>query len=366
MTDPFIKVRGLRKAFPVREGMVVRRKVGEIVAVDDVSFDVFEGQTLGCVGGSGSGKSTLGRLILNLIPADEGSVRFDGVDLVGLSPSGMRPYRKDLQIVFQDPLHTLNPRRTVAENVARSLLNFDIPRQEARERVKHLFDIVGLNPAHTNRYPHEFSGGQCQRIGIARALALEPRFLFLDEPVSALDVSIQGQILNLLKELQESLQLTYLFVSHDLKLVKNFSDRILVLYHGRAVEIGDSSEVYHQPKHPYTRTLLDAVLGLKKDDAWERVASQTGVLADDEDLESAMRATAAARTGCIYSGTCTESFEPCASQMPQLQKSDGGHAVACHIYDFSRNASATAGDARRDGEPSLRHTRHENARHLTT
>ena len=366
MTDPFIKVRGLRKAFPVREGMVVRKKVGEIVAVDDVSFDVFEGQTLGCVGGSGSGKSTLGRLILNLIPADEGSVRFDGVDLVGLSPSGMRPYRKDLQIVFQDPLHTLNPRRTVAENVARSLLNFDIPRQEARERVKHLFDIVGLNPAHTNRYPHEFSGGQCQRIGIARALALEPRFLFLDEPVSALDVSIQGQILNLLKELQESLQLTYLFVSHDLKLVKNFSDRILVLYHGRAVEIGDSAEVYHQPKHPYTRTLLDAVLGLKKDDAWERVASQTGVLADDEDLESAMRATAAARTGCIYSGTCTESFEPCASQMPQLQKSDGGHAVACHIYDFSRTASVAAGDARRDGEPSLRHTRHENARHLTT
>ncbi len=366
MTSPLIKVRGLRKAFPVREGMVVRKKVGEIVAVDDVSFDVFEGETLGCVGGSGSGKSTLGRLILNLIPADEGSVHFDGVDLVDLSTTGMRPHRKDLQIVFQDPLHTLNPRRTVAENVARSLLNFDVPRQEAKERVKHLFDIVGLNPAHINRYPHEFSGGQCQRIGIARALALQPRFLFLDEPVSALDVSIQGQILNLLKDLQESLQLTYLFVSHDLKLVKNFSDRILVLYHGRAVEIGDSSEVYRQPKHPYTRTLLDAVLGLKKDDAWERVARQTGVLADDEDLESAMRATAAARTGCIYSGTCTERFEPCASQMPQLQESEAGHAVACHIYDFSRNASAAAGDARRDGEQPLRHTRHENARHLTT
>ena len=369
MTEPLVKVRGLRKAFPVREGMVLRKKVGEIVAVDDVSFDVLHGEILGCVGGSGSGKSTLGRLILNLIRADEGSVHFGDANLVGLSPAEMRHYRKDLQIVFQDPLHTLNPRRTVAENVARSMLNFNIPRQEVKERVKHLFDIVGLNPAHTNRYPHEFSGGQCQRIGIARALALEPRFLFLDEPVSALDVSIQGQILNLLKELQESLQLTYLFVSHDLKLVKNFSDRILVLYHGRAVEIGDSSEVYHQPKHPYTKTLLDAVLGLKKDDAWERVASRTGVLADDEDLESAMRASAAARTGCIYSGTCTERFDPCATQMPGLEESKAGHAVACHLYDVSksdRDASAAAGGARRKSEQTLRHTRDENSRHLTT
>ena len=369
MSDPLIKVRSLRKAFPVREGTVLRKKVGEIVAVDDISFDVFEGETLGCVGGSGSGKSTLGRLILNLIRADTGSVRFGDAELIGLSPAQMRPYRKDLQIVFQDPLHTLNPRRTVAENVARSLLNFDIPKREAKERVTHLFDIVGLNPAHTNRYPHEFSGGQCQRIGIARALALEPRFLFLDEPVSALDVSIQGQILNLLKELQETLRLTYLFVSHDLKLVKNFSDRILVLYHGRAVEIGGSDAVYHQPKHPYTRTLLDAVLGLKQDDAWERVASQTGVLADDEDLESAMRASAAARTGCIYSGTCTEHFEPCATRMPELDECGAGHAVACHLYDLSRNdrnASAAAGGARRVNEHTLRHSRDEHANQLTT
>ena len=369
MSEPLIKVRGLRKAFPVRGGTVLRRKVGEIVAVDDISFDVFEGETLGCVGGSGSGKSTLGRLILNLIRADVGSVQFGDADLVDLSPAEMRPYRKDLQIVFQDPLHTLNPRRTVAENVTRSMLNFDIPRQEAKERVQYLFDIVGLNPAHTNRYPHEFSGGQCQRIGIARALALEPRFLFLDEPVSALDVSIQGQILNLLKELQETLQLTYLFVSHDLKLVKNFSDRILVLYHGRAVEIGGSDEVYHHPKHPYTRTLLDAVLGLKKDDAWERVASRTGVLADDEDLESAMRASAAARTGCIYSGTCSEHFEPCATQMPELQEIEAGHAVACHLYEGSKkdwNASAAAGDARRGSEHALRQARDESARQLTT
>ena len=208
-----------------------------------------------------------------------GSVHFGDDNLVGLSSAEMRPYRKDLQIVFQDPLHTLNPRRTVAENVARSLLNFDIPRREAKERVRHLFDIVGLNPgAHQSLSARVSVGGQCQRIGIARALALEPRFLFLDEPVSALDVSIQGQILNLLKELQETLQLTYLFVSHDLKLVKNFSDRILVLYHGRAVEIGGSAEVYHHPKHPYTRTLLDAVLGLKKDDAWRGLPAEPACL----------------------------------------------------------------------------------------
>jgi len=259
MTQSLLEIRSLSKSFPIREGTVVRRKVGEVVAVDDVSFDVFEGETLGCVGGSGSGKSTLGRLILNLIPADRGSVRLDGVDLVGLSATEMRRYRRGFQIVFQDPLHSLNPRRTVAENIARPLLNFDVPREEAKARVDELLDLVGLNPAHANRYPHEFSGGQCQRIGIARALALKPRFLFLDEPVSALDVSIQAQILNLLKDLQNALNLTYLFVAHDLKVVKHFSDRIIVLYHGRIVEIGGSDEVYHEPKHPYTRSLLDSV-----------------------------------------------------------------------------------------------------------
>ncbi len=355
MTRSLLEIRGLSKSFPIREGTFVRRKIGDVVAIDDVAFDVFEGETLGCVGGSGSGKSTLGRLILNLIPADRGSVRLDGVDLVGLSATEMRRYRRGLQIVFQDPLHSLNPRRTVAESVIRPLLNFDVPREEAKARVDELLDMVGLNPAHANRYPHEFSGGQCQRIGIARALALKPRFLFLDEPVSALDVSIKAQILNLLKDLQEALNLTYLFVAHDLKIVKHFSDRIIVLYHGRIIEIGGSDEVYHEPKHPYTQSLLDSVLNLDGGDAWERAAKRTGVLADNEDRYSALRAAADARTGCIYAGTCSERFEPCASITPALCATKPGHCVACHLYDSPDNASADADAEWRDDERTYQH-----------
>ena len=343
MTRPIIEVRGLSKSYPLREGAVVPKTVGEVRAVDGVSFDVLEGETLGCVGGSGSGKSTLGRLIMNLIPADEGAVRFDGVDLVGLSARDMRPFRKDLQIVFQDPLQSLNPRRTVAENIARPLLNFEVPREKAARRVRELLDVVGLDPAHANRYPHEFSGGQCQRIGIARALAMRPRFLFLDEPVSALDVSIQAQILNLLKELQETFRLTYLFVSHDLNIVKHFSDRIVVLYHGRIVELGESGTVHREPRHPYTRTLLDSVLGIAGGDAWERVARRAGADADDENVESALRAAVAARSGCAYSAGCGERFEPCAARIPELRDIGAGHRVACHLYDPPSRAPAAEG-----------------------
>ncbi len=358
MTRSLLEIRSLSKAFPIREGTVVRRKVGEVAAVDDVTFDVFEGETLGCVGGSGSGKSTLGRLILNLIPADRGSVQLEGVDLVGLSATEMRRYRRGFQIVFQDPLHSLNPRRTVAENVARPLLNFDVPREEVKARVDELLDQVGLNPAHANRYPHEFSGGQCQRIGIARALALKPRFLFLDEPVSALDVSIQAQILNLLKDLQNAMNLTYLFVAHDLKVVKHFSDRIIVLYHGRIVEIGGSDEVYHEPKHPYTRSLLDSVLNIHGDDAWERVAKRTGVLADDEDRDSALRAASDARTGCIYAHTCAEQFSPCTSLVPELREVQPGHHVACRLYDPPIDLRADAGAARSGDQPKHQQLTH--------
>ncbi len=335
MTAPLIEVRGLCKTFPIREGVIIRRKIGEVVAVDDVSFDIPKGATLGCVGGSGSGKSTLGRLILNLISADAGSVRLDGVELVGLTPAEMRPYRRDMQIVFQDPLHSLNPRRTVAENIARPLLNFDVSHGDATARVRELLDVVGLDPAHANRYPHELSGGQCQRIAIARALALNPRFLFLDEPVSALDVSIQAQILNLLKDLQERFDLTYLFVVHDLKIVKHFSDRIIVLYHGRVVEVGDSDEVYRDAKHPYSQTLLDSVLSIDDDESWEQAARRTGTLADDEDRDSALRAAASARRGCIYAATCSERFQPCSVATPPLREVERGHLVACHLYDPS-------------------------------
>ena len=332
MATPLIEVRDLSKSFPIREGLLVRRQTGAVVAVDDVSFDIPAGATLGCVGGSGSGKSTLGRLILNLIEADSGSIRLDGAELVGLTPAEMRHHRREMQIVFQDPLHSLNPRRTVAENIARPLLNFDEAPRRAAERVRELLDIVGLEPAHANRYTHEFSGGQCQRIAIARALALNPRFLFLDEPVSALDVSIQAQILNLLKDLQAAFKLTYLFVAHDLELVRFFSDRMIVLYHGRIVEAGESEEVYRNARHPYSRTLLESVLGIDGDDSWERAAERTGTLADDEDRESALRAAASAREGCIYSATCSEVFAPCAKLRPPLREVDPGHAVAWQLY----------------------------------
>jgi len=344
MTAALIELRNLRKTFAVSAGAMFRRRVGQVVAVDDVSFDIYSGETVGCVGGSGSGKSTLGRLILNLIRADSGEVKLDGTLISNLPASTMRPYRKDLQIVFQDPLDALNPRRTVAENIARPLLNFQVPTQEITKRVRELLGLVGLNPDHANRYPHEFSGGQCQRAGIARALALGPRFMFLDEPVSALDVSIQAQILNLLKDLKEKLGLTYLFVAHDLKIIKYFCDRIVVLHHGRVVEHGPSEDVYHEPLHPYTQALLASVLTIHSESAWERVAEQTGVLADDESQESALRAAAAARDGCIYVGACPHRFEPCTQVTPPVREVKPSHRVACHLYDPSFNSVTAARD----------------------
>ena len=342
MTAALIELRNLRKSFTVNAGAMFRRTVGQVVAVDDVSFDIYGGETVGCVGGSGSGKSTLGRLILNLIRADSGEVKLDGTPISNLSPSTMRPIRKDLQIVFQDPLDALNPRRTVAENIARPLINFRVPSRKVTERVRDLLSLVGLNPDHANRYPHEFSGGQCQRAGIARALALGPRFMFLDEPVSALDVSIQAQILNLLKDLKEKLGLTYLFVAHDLKIIKYFCDRIVVLHHGRVVEVGHSEDVYRDPLHPYTQALLESVLTIHSDSAWERVAEQTGVLADDESQESALRAAAAARAGCIYVEACPHRFEPCTIVTPEVREVKPSHRVACHLYDPSFNSVPAA------------------------
>ena len=332
MTKPLIKVRDLRKTFTFSKGSLFSKSIGRVVAVDDVNFNINEGEILGCVGGSGSGKSTLGRAILRLIPSDKGSVMIDDVDLMTLSDEALRRRRREMQIVFQDPLYSLNPRRTVAENIARPLSNFKYPRHEIEERIRELLDDVGLDPTHANRYPHEFSGGQCQRIGIARALALQPRFLFLDEPVSALDVSIQAQILNLLADLQEKLNLTYLFVAHDLNVVKHFSHRILVLYHGRIVETGNSEEIYDNPKHPYTKTLLDSVLSIEGGDSWEKVSVKTGTLADNEDLDSALRARTSAEPGCIYAATCSERLEHCVQETPEFREISPGHEVACHLY----------------------------------
>jgi ABC-type oligopeptide transport system ATPase subunit len=255
-----LEVRNLVKRFPMRSGFLIERTVGEIAAVNDVSFDIAEGETLGLVGESGSGKSTTGYSILQLLKPTSGSVKFEGVELTELGREELRKMRREMQIVFQDPYSSLDPRMTVGDIVGEPLIVHGIgTRKDRSVRIRELLDVVGFNPSYTNRYPHEFSGGQRQRIGIARALALSPKLIVCDEPVSALDVSIQAQILNLLKDLQRDFGLTYLFIAHDLAVVRTMSDRIAVMNRGELVEIGPAEEVYTNPQHEYTQALLSAV-----------------------------------------------------------------------------------------------------------
>jgi oligopeptide transport system ATP-binding protein len=257
---PLLTVTDLHKHFPIREGLLIERKVGEVRAVDGVSFDIVAGETLGLVGESGSGKSTTGYCILQLLKPTTGSVRFEGTELTTLGREEMRRMRREMQIVFQDPYSSLDPRMTVGDIVGEPLVVHGIgTRRDRAARIRDLLDVVGFNPSFTNRYPHEFSGGQRQRIGIARALALSPKLIVCDEPVSALDVSIQAQILNLLKDLQRDFGLTYLFIAHDLAVVRSMSDRIAVMNKGQLVEIGPAEEVYRNPKDDYTKALLSAV-----------------------------------------------------------------------------------------------------------
>ena len=257
---PLVQVRNLVKRFPIKRGILFDRTVGYVDAVLDVSFDIDRGETLGLVGESGSGKSTTAFCVLQAIRPTSGSVVFDGRELTELSGSELRPIRRQMQLVFQDPHSSLDPRMTVGDIVAEPLVVHKVgSRKERRHRVRELLDVVGFDPSFTNRYPHEFSGGQRQRIGIARALALSPELIVCDEPVSALDVSIQAQILNLLKDVQDEFGLTYLFIAHDLAVVRAVSDRIAVMKEGRIVEMGHADEVYERPSHEYTRALLDAV-----------------------------------------------------------------------------------------------------------
>ncbi len=258
--EALLQVRDLRKEFPVKSGFVMERVTHSVKAVDGVSFEIAEGRTLGLVGESGSGKSTTGYCILQLIKPTAGSIRFQGKELTELGREQMRKMRRELQIVFQDPYSSLDPRMTVGDIVAEPLEVHGVGgRRDRRARVRELLDVVGFNPDYSNRYPHEFSGGQRQRVGVARALALNPSLIVCDEPVSALDVSIQAQILNLLKDLQRDFGLTYLFISHDLAVVRSMSDDIAVMKDGKLVETGTADEVYEHPKHEYTRTLLTAV-----------------------------------------------------------------------------------------------------------
>jgi oligopeptide transport system ATP-binding protein len=325
-SDLIVEVEGLKVAFPVYGGLMGGREVGSVKAVDGISFDVRRGETLGVVGESGCGKSTTGLAVLRMLDLTEGRVIFDGTDITTLDRAEMRPLRRKMQMVFQDPFGALNPRMRVNDIVGEPLLAHGLTenRGDYRAKVADLLDIVGLSKAMGERYPHEFSGGQRQRIGIARALAVRPSLVVCDEPVSALDVSIQAQIINLLEQLQRELGLTYLFISHDLSVVRHISDRVMVMYLGKIVEIADRVDLYRDPKHPYTQALLSAVPIPSPDAEAEREVTL---------LEGEVPSPLNPPTGCPFHPRCPSAHEACSRTMPPLKEEGPGRSVACHLFE---------------------------------
>lgn len=321
MNETLLKVENLTKHFPIYQG-VFRRQVGTVKAVDGISFEIKRGETLGLVGESGCGKSTAGRTILRLYDATAGRIFFDGQDIATLNGEELRDARPRMQMIFQDPQACLNPRMTVGSIIAEPLVEHGKLSRDARQaRVQELLDAVGLNPNFINRYPHEFSGGQRQRIGIARALALEPDFIICDEPIAALDVSIQAQVVNLLEDLQEQLGLTYLFISHDLSMVRHICDRVAVMYLGRVMELAPREQLYNAPKHPYTQALLSAVPIPKPEIEADR---QRIILTGDVPSPSNPP------SGCVFRTRCAKATSLCAEKMPESRDFGSGQMVACH------------------------------------
>ncbi len=324
---PLLEVRDLKMHFPLTQGIIFQRKVGAVQAVDGVSFHVNRGETLGLVGESGCGKSTTGRAILQLYKPTSGEVIFDGTDLTKLDGNDMRKQRRHLQMVFQDPYASLNPRMTVGNIVSEPMqIHNLVAKNERTQRVQELLQTVGLNPYFANRYPHEFSGGQRQRIGIARALAANPDFIVADEPVSALDVSIQAQVVNLLEDLQDKLGLTYLFIAHDLSVVRHISNRVAVMYLGKIVEMADRNALYDDPLHPYTKALLSAVP--IPDPVIEKRRERIILTGD---VPSPINPP----SGCHFHTRCPYVMEVCKQVDPILADQGSGHFVACHLYPGS-------------------------------
>ena len=322
--EVLLRVDDLMMHFPIYRG-VFQRQVGAVRAVDGVSFEVKRGETLGLVGESGCGKSTTGRTILQLYKPTAGRVNFDGVDLIGLKGESLRKMRRKIQMIFQDPYASLNPRMTVEQLVGEPLMVHNVATgEEIKQRVAHLLDLVKLNPAFAGRYPHEFSGGQRQRIGVARALALQPSFVICDEPISALDVSIQAQVVNLLEELQEQFNLTYLFIAHDLSMVKHISDRVAVMYLGVIVELASRDELYAKPLHPYTQALLSAV---PIPDPVADAKRQRTILKGD--VPSPVNPP----SGCRFRTRCPIAQEVCSQSRPEFREIRPGHFVACFFAE---------------------------------
>lgn len=322
MAENLLEVLDLKKHFPIRRG-VLQRTIGQVRAVDGISFSVQKGETLGVVGESGCGKSTMGRSLLRLIEPTSGKVTFEGRDVIKLSRANMQKMRREMQIVFQDPYASLNPRNSVAKTLLEPMEIHNLHTAKQRmERVRSLLDRVGLDPDYANRFPHEFSGGQRQRIGIARALTLNPKLMVLDEPVAALDVSVQSQVINLLEDLQDELGLTYIFVAHDLSVVRHISDRVLVLYLGKMAELADADDMFADPLHPYTKALLSAVPIADPEVKRERII-----------LSGELPSPANPPKGCPFHTRCPDAMDICRQQVPAWKEIKPRHHVACHLYN---------------------------------
>ncbi|MDX3214856.1 dipeptide ABC transporter ATP-binding protein [Streptomyces sp. ME02-6991-2B] len=340
--EPVLQVRGLYKHFPLTRGILFKRRVGAVKAVDGVSFDLYRGETLGVVGESGCGKSTIARLLVHLERATAGQILYRGEDITRLSGRALKAVRRNIQMVFQDPYTSLNPRMTVGDIVGEPYeIHPEVaPKGDRRRRVRELLEVVGLSPEHVNRYPHQFSGGQRQRIGIARGLALRPEVIVADEPVSALDVSVQAQVINLMERLQDEFDLSYVFIAHDLSIVRHISDRVAVMYLGRIMETGDDTQIYDHPTHPYTQALLSAV-PVPDPRAREASGGAPGAAGGRIILSGDVPSPADPPSGCRFRTRCWKARERCALEVPELAvpevfrgaDSPAAHDSACHFAE---------------------------------